>query len=410
MTALLRRMGERGKRPAEQPILFENYLKVVRLNVFTGEFYYVKTYRDTVDRSVGGSFYEHADRAVASGLIHSDDAEYFLRYFEPGYLSERLSGGTDGKRIVLHGLRYRVLEEYETVDFEMIASKSFSPADPWAVLCITCPESCKSDIGASVIPAYLKIISVSISDGAYEPVYMTDSEISTEESLAPDISGWFRSFADAGNVEEKDTSGFLGFADRERLLDLPDRDGETEFPYHRLIDGKYRSVTMKITRRDDRALVYIYESDIGKKYADELRRTEKYFDNSDILTGLRNGKCFDERCRSYETDGIGQKPAVLYASLPERDGSADSEQLRTFAIRLMEKFGRENCFRTGIREFAVISSGSAEGFVHRGEQLAEACRSDGVSIGICSDPAAKSIRTLYERAEREAVSRRVIIN
>ena len=93
-------------------------------------------------------------------LIHSDDAEYFLRYFAPDYLSERLSGGTGGKRIVLHGLRYRVLEEYETVDFEIIASKGFSADDPWAVLCITCPESFKSSIGTSVIPAYLKIVSV----------------------------------------------------------------------------------------------------------------------------------------------------------------------------------------------------------------------------------------------------------
>ena len=404
MTVLLRRMGERDKRPAELPILFENYLKVVKLNVFTGEFHYVKTYRDTVDKSACGSFYEHADRAVASGLIHSDDAEYFLRYFDPDHLSQRLSGGTGGKRIVLHGLQYRVLEEYETVDFEIIASKSFSAENPWAVLCMTCPESCKSSIGTAVIPAYLKIICVRVSDGAYEPVYMTDSEISTEESLAPDITRWFGSFAAAGNIAEKDKADFLSFVDRENLLELMDKDGEAEFSYYRRIDGKFRPVTMKIARRDGRAFVYIYESDIGNKYADKRRTAEKYYDDSDILTGIRSRKCFDERCRSYDKDGRRETTAVLYASLPEREGDCDSEQLRTFAIRLMEAFGRTNCYRTGKREFAAISSGSTESFVRRGERLAETCRSSGAGIGICADPAAASIRTLYENAEKEALS------
>ena len=407
MTALLRRMGERGKRPAELPILFENYLKVVKLNVFTGDFHYVKTYRDTVDKSACGSFYKHADRMVASGLIHSDDAEYFHRYFDPDYLSERLSGGTGGKRIVLHGLRYRVLEQYETVDFEIIASKSFSAENPWAVLCITCPESCRSNIGTAVIPAYLKIISVKISDGSYEPVYMTDSEISCGESLGKDITKWFLSFADAGNIAEKDKAGFLGFVDRKNILSLLETDGETEFSYHRRIDGKFRPVTMKIARRDGRAFIYIYESDIGNKYADKRRTAEKYYDDSDILTGIRNGKCFDERCRSYDNDGRRETQAVLYAVMTEREGISDSEQLRSFAIRLMEAFGRTNCYRTGKREFAAISSGSSESFVRRGERLDETCRRDGVSIGICADTAAASIKTLYENAEKKALSARV---
>lgn len=407
MTVLLRRMGERGKRPAELPILFENYLKVVKLNVFTGEFHYVKTYRDTVDKSAVGSFYEHADRAVASGLIHSDDAEYFLRYFDPDYLSERLSGGTGGKRIVLHGLRYRVLEEYETVDFEIIASKGFSADYPWAVLCITCPESFKSSIGTSVIPAYLKIVSVRVSDGAYEPVYMTDSEISTEESLAPDISRWFRSFAAAGNIAEKDRESFLGFIDRKNLLGLLEIDGETEFSYHRLIDGKFRPVTMKVARRDDRAFVYLYESDSRNKYADRRKAAEEYFDDSDILTGIRNGKCFDGICGGYDAKGRRESVGVMYASLPGREGDGDTEQLRTFAIRLMETFGRKNCFRTGRREFAVISAGTAESFIHRSEKFAEKCPDEGAVIGICGNEAAESIRALYESAEKEALAHRI---
>lgn len=407
MTVLLRRMGERGKRPAELPILFENYLKVVKLNVFTGEFYYVKTYRDTVDRAACGSFYEHADRAVASGLIHSDDAEYFLRYFDPDYLSERLSGGTGGKRIVLHGLRYRVLEEYETVDFEIIASKAFSEAAPWAVLCITCPESCRSGIGASVIPAYLKIISVKISDGSYEPVYMTDSEISTEESLAPDIVKWFRSFAAAGNIEEKDRERFLTFVDKKNIMKLLDKDGETEFSYRRLIDGKYRPVTMKIARRNDRAFVYMYEADSRNKYADKRKAAEKYFDGSDILTGIGNKKSFDERCVGYESDGKKEAAAVFYAALPEFDGNADAEQLRTFAIRLMENFGRRNCFRTGKREFAAVLSGASDSRVRRSGEFAGECRRNGIRAGFCSDKAAESIEMLFDRAKNETLTEKI---
>ena len=70
---------------------------------------------------------------------------------------------------------------------------------------------------------------------------------------------------------------------------------------------------MKVARRGDRAFVYIYESDSRNKYADKRKAAEKYFDDSDILTGIRNGKCFDEICGGYDHTFVLSGKARLFS-------------------------------------------------------------------------------------------------
>ncbi|MBP0958214.1 MAG: hypothetical protein J5997_12720 [Oscillospiraceae bacterium] len=398
--------------------VFENYLKVVKLNVFTGQFRLIKTYRDHRDKEAeaSGSFFEYAKISIREGAVHKDDSSIFLRYLDSDYLAGRLPGGTGGKHIMLHGLRFRVFNEYKNVTMELIASKNFSREKPWAIMCISYPDKLRSDIGAMLDKAYCKIVHVRLSDGYYEPVYMTDSEISAEESLAPGIVNWFAGFAAAGNVHEEDREKFLHFIDTDYLCRRLAEDEEAVLSYRRRVNGEYRPVCMKIVRSPDYtpetpwALIYIYEEDPEDKYRTEREAVMKYFGFSDIMTGIRNKSCYDELCREYEEAGRKKPVGVLYAKLCHdcKDSDTIRENLRIFALILMDTFGREKSFRIGENEFAVVSfGGDGESFRRR---AANFCSQYSQSVsqramtGFFRDEAAESIRALMKIC-REYASR-----
>ncbi|MGN0638470.1 MAG: hypothetical protein ACI4J0_08865 [Huintestinicola sp.] len=391
-------------------IVFENYLKVVKLNVFTGSFRLIKTYRDHRDKGAetSGSFFEYAKRSVREGTVHRDDSGIFLRYLDSDYLAGRLSGGTGGKHIMLHGLRCRIFSEYKNVTMEIIASKDFSREHPWAIMGISCTDKLRSDIGAVLDKAYCKIVHVRLTDGYYEPVYMTDSEISAEESLAPGIVNWFAGFAVAGNVHEDDMEKFLRFMDMGHLRRLLEEREEAQLSYRRRINGEYRPVCMKIVRSPDYthedpwALTYIYEEDPEGIYLARRETSEKYFGHSDIMTGIRSRQCYEELCREYVNAGRKEPVGVLYAKLSadREDNDTARENQRIFALILMETFGRERTFRISENEFAAVSfGGNGESFRRRAAGFcSEYIRnvSRRAMTGFFRDEAAESITSVME--------------
>ncbi|MGN1100571.1 MAG: hypothetical protein ACI4RG_00140 [Huintestinicola sp.] len=356
-------------------IVFENYLKVVKLNVFTGRFRLIKTYRDHRDKEAEASiFFEYAKKLLTEESVHKDDSGIFLRYLDSDYLAGRLSGGTGGKHIMLQGLRFRVLNDYKPVTMEIIASKDFSREHPWAIIGISCPDKMCSDIGADLEKAYCKILHVRLSDGYYEPVYMTDSEISAEESLAPGIVNWAVSFAMAEKIHDDDKERFLSFMEPESLRRLLKENNEIMLSYRRRTNEEYTPVCMKLVRSSDYtaenpwALLYVYNYDPDGKYLSRREAAEKYFGNSDIMTGIRSRKCYEELCREYVSAGRKEPVGVLYAKLPDDcdDSESSRENLRIFALILMETFGRNNAFRLSGNEFAAVSfGGNRESFKNR---------------------------------------------
>lgn len=415
MSDLPNRSGS-GKENAALSIVFENYLKLVKFNVFTGQFRLIKTYHDHRDKDAEAfdSFYEYAKSSVRKNALHKDDIDIFLRYLDPDYLAGRLMGGSGGKHIMLHGPRCCILNEYKNVTIEMIASKDFSRERPWAIMGISCPEKIRSHIGAELGRAYRKIVHVRLSDGYYEPVYMTESEISAEESLAPGIVNWFSSFALAGNVYEDDRGEFLDFLDTKKLCRNLAENGEVRISYRRRINGEYRPVCMEVvpspdhSPEDPRAFIYIYEQDHDDKYMAEREAVRKYFSFSDILTGIRNRQCYDELCRKYAAAGRKEPVGVLYAKLApeEEEAAAANEIRRIFAIILMDTFGRDKSFRIGENEFAAVSfGGDCESFRRRAARFCSEYRQSvnhKVMTGFFRDEAAESISSVMDRCREYA--------
>lgn len=408
--------GKSGKESsAKLSIVFENYLNVVKLNVFTGEFRLIKTYRDHRDKEAEtGSFFEYALKAVRDGNVHKDDREIFLRYLDSDYLTGRLSGGTGGKHIMLHGLRSRIFNEYMNVTMEIIASKDFSREHPWAIMGISCTDKLRSNIGAMLEKSYCKVVHVRLSDGYYEPVYMTDSEISSEESLVPGLVNWFSSFARAGNVSEEDREKFLRFIEPENLRSCLSKSSEARLIYHRRLNGEYRPVCMEIVRSPDYnpetpyAFIYIYEEDPNEAYRAEREAVRKYFGFSDIMTGLRSRQCYDELCREYESAGRKEPVGVLYARLsPDGEEADTANEIRhIFALILMETFGRSNSFRMGENEFAAVSfGGDCESFRRRAARFCTDYRqsvNQKVMTGFFRDEAAESITSVMDKCREYA--------
>ncbi|MGN1107126.1 MAG: hypothetical protein ACI4RH_10770, partial [Huintestinicola sp.] len=301
-----------------------------------------------------------------------------------------------------------IFNEYKNATMEIIASKDFSRKCPWAIMGISYPEKNCSHIGAELGRAYCKIVHVRLSDGYYAPVYMTDSEISAEESLAPGIVNWFSSFALAGNVYEDDREKFLALLDTKKLCRILAEEGEVRISYRRRINSEYRPVCMEILRspeyspEDPQAFIYIYEQYPDNKYIAEREAVRKYFGFSDILTGIRNRQCYDEMCRKYVSAGKKEPVGVLYARLAPREYEAEeaAEIRRIFALILMDSFGRDKSFRIGENEFAAVSfGGDCESFRRRAARLCSEYRQSvnhKVMSGFFRDEAAESITSVMD--------------
>lgn len=401
------RTGRGKEGSAALSAVFENYLKVIKLNVITGEFRLIKTCFDSFDKGAEAfaSFYEYAEAWVREGVIHKDDSEIFLRYLDPEYLLRKLSGG---RHIMLHGLRYRIFGRYRPLTMEITALTEFSLEKPWVIMCIACPEKLRSPVSAVLDRAFCKIVFARLSDGYYEPVYMSDSEISEEQSLVPGMDNWFASFVQAGNVFEEDREKFLSFIDTENLRRLLEANKEARLAYRRRIGSEYRPVNMEIVRStdisadDSCAFIYIYEEDPRNEHLTERDNVRRYFGFSDLMTGTRSRQCYEELCREYESEGRKEPVGVMYADLifEDEDREAIRESLRIFALLLMETFGRERTFRLGETEFAAVSfGGDGESFRRKAARFCSEYRQNvnhKLMTGISRNEAAESITMLME--------------
>ena len=401
------------------PIVFENYMKVAKVNVITGEYRFIKSYQENRDKTVprGDTIFDYVRRSLEMGIIHPDDSEMVLKYVDPEYLAERLTRSTGGKRIMIHGLRYRILGEYEIVSVEIYASRNFSKNNPWVVFCVKATDRSCSVIGSKfgLSSHYCKIIYADLKSTFYEPVFMFDSEIGSEESLTPRLCDWFRLFAHREKVFHEDMESFERYTDLESIRSwFRENDGEYSFSFRRFIGGEYMPVRMKIKKShsysEENPTVYIYvcSDDTTGEHEAERRAIEDYYSSRDIMTGMWNRSCFQAVCRTYPDYYMKRSLGVLTADLYEdasNDGDRDlviKQSVRTFALCMIDTFGRDKCFRLGEKEFAVLSfGGDGESFNRRAYRFykrAKCSECGSASIAYIRDPISRTVEEVLEKA------------
>ncbi|MBQ5334136.1 MAG: GGDEF domain-containing protein [Oscillospiraceae bacterium] len=412
-----------GSNSNEVAILFENFLCVSKFNVMTGEYRMIKSYQD--NRNSGAescdTIYSYFRQAVESGMIHPDDRELILRYMEPEYLADRLFRGTAGRRLIIHGLRYRLFGEYRSVSMDIFAPRNFSDKAPWTAFCVRADGRTSPDATAvsRIASNYYKILYINLESGLYEPVFMLESEIGSEESLPLLFWDWMRQFACCGNVPNEELEDFLLFTDPEYVrIWLRENDGEYKYRYNRRVGTDYLPAVMKFVRSqsysEDNPSVYGYIciDDPEGKHSLERRAIEKYFSSIDIMTGMWNRSRFELLCREYSDCFAKKIVEVLYAKLndvfsDEEDGRLTADQaIRTFAFLMTDTFGRDKCYRIGENELAVIFVGGAgDTFSRRAEQFCSRVEDSEFNyafLAYISDKGSETVDAAIDKARRKA--------
>lgn len=414
-----------GNSSNEVAILFENYLCISKFNVMTGEYRLIKSYQDDLHRGAEDceTIYSYFRHIVENGIIHPDDRELILRYMDPKYLADRLFRGNSGRRIIIHGVRYSILGEYRSVSMDIFAPGSSIAGNPWAVFSVrsdgrTIPDSTAVSRIAS---NYYKILYINLESGLYEPVFMLESEIGSEESLLPISWDWIRQFAYCGKVLDDELEDFLLFTDPEYVrIWLRENKGEYQYRYHRRVGEEFKPAVIRFVRSpcysedDPNVYGYVCIDDPEGKRALERRAIEKYFAGCDITTGMWNQSRYKALCREYFESGVKKTAEVLYARLNNDsadtmpDGMTAEQIISTFALLMTDTFGRDKCYRISENELAVIFvGGDGNTFSRRAEKFCMRVRGSEFNyamLAYISEKGSESVEEVLDKARVKAAS------
>ena len=406
----------------EVAILFENYLCITKFNVMTGEYRLIRSYQDNRHRKAESSetIYGYFKEMVESGIIHPDDRELIQRYMNPKYLADRLFRGEAGRRIIIHGIKYRIFDEYRSVAMNIFAPRDYLENDNWAVFCVrldgrTIPDSTAVSRIAS---NYYKILYINLESGSYEPVFMLESEIGSAESLLPSSWDWIRQFAYCGNVSDEELEDFLLFTDPAYIrIWLRENEGDYQYGYSRRSGGEFNPAVIKFVRSsfysEDKPYVYVYiciDDPEGKRPL-ERRSIEKYFSNCDIMTGMWNQRRYGSMCKEYAGSYEKKIVEVYYANLNDgisveaRGGLTADQAIRTFSLLMTDTFGKDKCYRIGENELAVIVvGGSGDTFRRRAELFSSRIANSEfnfVSLAYISDNGTETVEEVVDKARKK---------
>lgn len=352
------------------------YLKIVKINILTGEYKIIKNCCDYNGSRIEGigSFYDMAAYRAEAGNIHREDKEMFLKYFTHGYLSGRLLGKNGGRNITLHGLRYKVFGRYEKAELNIITNSKLSSDEPYALICLrTEDRPCCESNSAFSCGNIIRIMHKRLSDGHTEPVYLNAKELISYEKIS--VSEPMISYIEL--VYEDDREEFISFISDKNMLRTAESGNEAMLCFRRVMNNSFVQAYIRLI--PDRSLterkavfVIICKAESDGGYPCEVLSAEEYLLDRDIITDTGNIASYKRLCSRYKSAGEKNPVGILYAHLPkkayETENELDSETdaVKKFAFLLSDAFGKGKVYRLSANEFAVISSGyAADGFIER---------------------------------------------
>jgi len=394
-------------------LIFDNYLKIIKFDLFTGKYNFIKTCFDHSDRTENlcESFYEYVTRSIENGRVHKSCADILLKYFKEGYLLSLIREKKQGLHITLNGLKYRIWDIYEELALEIITDKDFSAESPYALVCVKRPYKRENGTLEKLFCGEIvKVFYRRLSDGYTEPVYMNEKESLIYESIRDNGS----SVMYYELIYEDDRDEFKKFISDKNLHCIVRSGYYDILPCRRIISNKYTPVYIKITPDKnpvdgDGVFIFICKEGADGRYPSEAESAENYLLDRDIITGLKNRNAFEKLCRSYTDFGNKTFLGVLYVSLP--DGGlcnicgtfAKTETLRRVSYILTELFEKNKVHRLSQNEFAVVSVGNGnENFIRYSSLTADklfASGLEGIRAGYYLDIHGNTIENTLEKAK-----------
>ena len=398
-------------------LIFDNYLKIIKVDLFTGEYKFIKTCFDHSDRTNNpcDTFFSLVARSIENGNIHESCADIFRKYFEEGYLMSLLCEKKQGLHITLSGLKYRISDVYEELSLEIITGKDFSAEAPCALVCLKRPHTrINGENGEVFSKDIVKILYKRLSDGYIEPIYMNEKELLICESISESHSPVMYYEL----VYEDDREEFMHFISDENLHSILRSGCYDMLSCRRVINNKYMPVYIKIIPDKNHVdgggvFAFICKEDADGNYPSEAESAEKYLLDLDIITGVKNRSAFEKLCRRYRNSEKKAFLGVLYVRLPDADihispeALARTETLRRVSYILTEMFGKNKTFRLSENEFAVVSAGNGnESFIRYASLTADklfALGLDGLKAGYALDVYGNTVEDTLKKVKSDLI-------
>ena len=352
--------------------LLDNFLKLARVNVLTGEYDFMKY--DIVMREEGyeniSSIYNYIEKQVTDGLVLSEYAGEYLKFANPEYVQKRVFGGD---RRIIQSYKRKVHGGNMWVTFGIVGPKGCSRENPWVVFYWREADSDTTtmvDALSTLSAIYYKILKINLTTDRFQVIKVSEYERGHFVNRLNRITDWWREFAEGGNVYEEDLEVYREFTDAERLRKVfrEDSISAQSCRYRRLVDDTYRWAQMELTPsieyEDDNQVLVLYIKDVHDVYLKELRNREALLDSyhRDALTRLFNRHKYEEDLRELSR-GDEAYLTCMYVDvngLHELNNHLGHEKgddmLCSVADTLKRFFPEESVYRIGGDEFVMLST------------------------------------------------------
>ncbi len=365
-------MGGSGVYSFVKNTLFDNFLKLARVNILTGEYVFLKY--DTVMKEEGyeniPSIYTYIEKQVADGLVLSEYAEEYLKFSSPDYVKMRVFGGD---RRIIQSYKRKTHEGYMWVTFGIVVPAECCEENPWVVFYWREADSDTTimvDALSTLSGIYHKILKINITEDSFQSIKVSQEERKQFVEKLAKISEWWQKFEDAGNVYIEDAEAYHEFTNIEHLRALfwEDSTRTHSCRYRRRQGDSWRWAQMEllssIEYTDDNQILILYVKDIHEDVLKEERNRQALLDgyHRDALTRLYNRHKYNE---DLEELAKGECPTLtcLYVDvngLHELNNHMGHEKgddmLCSVADALKRYFPEDSAYRIGGDEFVVLST------------------------------------------------------
>ncbi len=353
--------------------LVETFLKIARVNIITGEYEFLKKDDSVYDEGYEDipDIYSYIKKQVDDKIVLSEYAAYYLKFSDPKYVHGRVFSGE--KRIV-QSYKRKSKESEIWVTFSIIAPVNCSPENPWALFTwrYADPDTITMiDAIDTLSVMYCKILKINLTADTFKVIRMGDNE--TAPTDHDSIKRWWKEYAEAGNIYDKDLETYNQYTDIDYLKSyFKKHNNKISCRYRRKKGDSYKWVQMDITPSieysNDNQVLILYVQDFHEEYLREINNFRELENNyiRDALTMLFNRHKYQEdieklsgeeyellTCLYIDANGLHEVNNLL--------GHKKGDDMLCFiAETLKEFFPDERVYRIGGDEFVMLSKNLAK--------------------------------------------------
>ncbi len=264
--------------------LWENFLKLAKVNIQTGEIRFVRT--EETEERLGcletADMESYTQSLIRNHLVYPADIPAYRYYMNTAYFRSRIARGD---RTFVYSFRRRLNDYFTWITFEMIIPEGISEREQWVVCSWRYSDSETYALGDSrekLASIFLEIRKLNLTMDWYEEIRSLTEEGRLDGTDGTGISRWFRKSAKEGLVHEEDLEAYLDFTELQSLREFfRNEKKEISFRYRKRIGEGFRWVSMELRPgmeyTDENQVVMLFVRDIHDSYMEGLRQEGRFY-------------------------------------------------------------------------------------------------------------------------------------